>query len=61
MLIDLVQNHLSSKSLGRIDKVFHFCKQDAFLEEMFRRESTHRPLLQTIIDDMNNAVDSGDF
>ncbi|XP_045612246.1 tumor necrosis factor alpha-induced protein 8-like protein isoform X2 [Procambarus clarkii] len=59
LLKQLVGNHLTDKSLGRIDHVLDFFTEAAFLEEMFRPESPHRPTLQTIIDDMSKAFDEG--
>lgn len=59
LLKQLVGNHLTDKSLGRIDHVLDFFTEAAFLEEMFRTESPHRPTLQTIVDDMSKAFDEG--
>ncbi|KAK3876418.1 hypothetical protein Pmani_024683 [Petrolisthes manimaculis] len=59
LLKGLVGNHLTDKSLGRIDHVLDFFTDPAFLEEMFRPESKHRPTLQTIVDDMSKALDEG--
>ncbi|KAK8724864.1 hypothetical protein OTU49_010953, partial [Cherax quadricarinatus] len=59
LLKQLVGNHLTDKSIGRIDHVLDFFTEAAFLEEMFRPESPHRPTLQTIIDDMSKAFDEG--
>lgn len=58
-LKQLVGNHLTDKSLGRIDQVLDFFTDANFLEEMFRAESPHRPILKAIIDDMSNALDKG--
>ncbi|XP_068204183.1 tumor necrosis factor alpha-induced protein 8-like protein isoform X2 [Palaemon carinicauda] len=59
ILKDLVGNHLSDKTLGRIDHVLDFFTDSAFLEEMFKTDSQHRPLLQSIIGDMSKAFDEG--
>ncbi|CAL4124833.1 unnamed protein product, partial [Meganyctiphanes norvegica] len=55
----LVKNHLTEKSLGRIDHVFNFFSDPAFMEEMFKSESPYRPTLQKIVDDMGKAFDEG--
>ncbi|KAG7156544.1 Tumor necrosis factor alpha-induced protein 8-like [Homarus americanus] len=59
LLKQLVGNHLTDKSLGRIDHVLDFFAEPAFLEEMFRPDTPHRPTLQTIVDDMSKAFDEG--
>lgn len=59
LLKGLVGNHLTDKSLGRIDHVLDFFTDPAFLEEMFRPESKYRPTLQTIVDDMRKALEEG--
>ncbi|XP_063244431.1 protein salivary glands marred isoform X2 [Bacillus rossius redtenbacheri] len=55
----LVRNHLSEKSLNRIDSVFGFFANAAFLDSMFRKDSEHRELLGQIVADMNKAMDEG--
>lgn len=59
LLKQLVGNHLTDKSLGRIDHVLDFFTDATFLEEMFRKSSPYRPALKSIIDDMNKAFDEG--
>jgi len=57
----LVKDHLTDKSLGRIDHVLDFFSNGDFLEALFRRDSQYRPKLKAIIDDMNKAMDSGEL
>ena len=59
LLKQLVGNHLTDKSLGRIDHVLDAFTDPAFMEEMFRPETPHRPILQKIIEDMSKAFDEG--
>ncbi|XP_042866872.1 tumor necrosis factor alpha-induced protein 8-like protein isoform X1 [Penaeus japonicus] len=59
LLKQLVGNHLTDKSLGRIDHVLDFFTDATFLEEMFKKSSPYRPALKSIIDDMNKAFDEG--
>ncbi|KAK7081801.1 Tumor necrosis factor alpha-induced protein 8-like [Halocaridina rubra] len=59
LLKNLVGNHLTDKSLGRIDHVLDFFTDSTFLEEMFRPESQYRPLLESIVGDMSKAFDEG--
>lgn len=55
----LVQRHLTDKSLARIDSVFGFFEEPAFLDSLFRKDSVHRELLGRIVSDMNAAMDEG--
>ena len=55
----LVQRHLSDKSLSRIDSVFQFFGNPAFLDSVFKKDSEHREILERIVSDMNRAMDEG--
>ncbi|GLH16098.1 Tumor necrosis factor alpha-induced protein 8-like protein [Gryllus bimaculatus] len=55
----LVQRHLTDKSLARVDAVFAFFANAAFLDAVFRKDSEHRELLARIVADMNRAMDEG--
>ena len=59
LLKSLVIEHLTDKSIGRIDHVLNFFSDEAFLEEMFKQKSVHRPMLKVIVDDMSKAFDEG--
>ncbi|MCL4136516.1 UNVERIFIED_CONTAM: hypothetical protein GTU68_007292, partial [Idotea baltica] len=61
LLKQLVGSHLTDKSLLRIDHVLTFFSDAAFLEEIFKKDSVHRPTFQAIVDDMNKAVDAGEI
>lgn len=58
-LKQLVQNHLTDKSLGRIDMVFNFFANPQFLDAVFKRNSEYREHLGRIVNDMNKALDEG--
>lgn len=55
MLKDLVKNHLTDKSLMRIDEVFTFFEDPDFLDELFKENSPYRDLMDKIVADMNKA------
>ncbi|KAF2351939.1 Transposase Tc1-like [Trinorchestia longiramus] len=61
LLKRLVKEHLTDKSIGRIDHVLDFFSDGDFLEEMFRKDSVYRPQLKVIIEDLNKAMDEGEL
>ncbi|XP_018022954.1 tumor necrosis factor alpha-induced protein 8-like protein [Hyalella azteca] len=61
LLKALVKDHLTDKSVGRIDHVLDFFSNGAFLEEMFRKDSQYRPQMKVIIEDLNKAMDEGEL
>nr|CAG4644029.1 EOG090X07NG [Lepidurus arcticus] len=61
LLKQLVQRHLTDKSLGRIDLVFSFFGQPAFLDAIFKRPSEHHELMCRIVQDMHTLLDAGDM
>lgn len=61
LLKNLVKEHLTDKSIGRIDHVLDFFSNGTFWEDMFRKDSQYRPQLKVIIEDLNKALDEGDL
>lgn len=61
LLKKLVKEHLTDKSIGRIDHVLDFFSDGVFLEEMFKKDSKYRPQLKAIIEDMNKALEQGEI
>ncbi len=59
MLKQLVENHLTEKSLGRIDSVFNFFTDPVFLETMFRPSGPYRNTLGKIVNDLHTMMDNG--
>lgn len=57
LLKKLVREHLTDKSIARIDQVLDFFSEGAFLEAMFRKDSEFRPYLTAIIVDMNKVLE----
>ncbi|XP_053331258.1 tumor necrosis factor alpha-induced protein 8-like protein 2 [Spea bombifrons] len=59
LLLRLVENHLTSKSLGRIQHVFnHFANQE-LLSQLYNPEGELRPHLQKICMGLNKLIDEG--
>lgn len=57
----IVSRHLTDKSLSRIDSVFAFFSNDAFLDAIFKPDSEYRETLGRIVHDLNRAIENGDF
>ena len=58
MLKQLVQRHLTEKSLLRVDNVFNTFADTVFLETVFHPESRHRPTLGRIVEDLNSMLEN---
>lgn len=56
LLKQLVQRHLTEKSLTRIDNVFNFFSKE-FFDAVFKRGSGYSTLLSRFIGDLNRALD----
>ena len=57
MLKQLVENHLTEKSLGRIDNVFTYYGAPEFMEEVFKPTSHLRPTLTKLVEDLNKLLE----
>ena len=57
----LVRNHLTEKSVGKIDYVLDFFSNGAFLEEVFKSGSPYRSQMEVIIEDMGKALEQGEI
>jgi len=55
----IVQNHLTEKSLGRIDSVFTFFANPQFLDTIFKKNSGYTEIMTRIITDMHSALEEG--
>jgi len=55
----LVQRHLTDKSLARIESLFNFFANPNFLDAVFKKDSEYREFLGRIVADMNRAMDEG--
>ena len=60
LLKQLVERHLTDKSLGRIENVFGFFGNPTFLETLFHVNNTvYRELLGKIVQDVNKMMEDG--
>jgi Domain of unknown function (DUF758) len=57
MLKNLVQHHLSEKSISRIDEIYDVFKDQKLLEMAFRIDSPYKELMGKIVHDLNKAMD----
>jgi hypothetical protein len=61
LLKQIVQPHLTDKSLGRIDLVFGFFSNPPFLDIVFKKNSEYNEIMTKIISDMHSALDQGEL
>ncbi len=59
LLKNLVRNHLTEKSLDRIDHVFQFFAAPHFLETLFLPDGPHKALLSKMVTDLNKLLEEG--
>lgn len=59
MLKQLVEHHLTEKSLARIDSIFQFYGDATFLENVFRPGGHYRDILSRIVQDLHRLMDNG--
>nr|CAG4648334.1 EOG090X0GLS [Moina brachiata]SVE93334.1 EOG090X0GLS [Moina brachiata] len=61
LLKQIVQPHLTEKSLGRIDMVFNFFANPSFLDAIFKKNSDYSDTMTKIISDMHSALEEGEL
>lgn len=61
LLKQIVQPHLTEKSLGRIDLVFGFFSNPVFLDMIFKKNSEYNEIMTKIISDMHSALEQGEL
>lgn len=61
LLKQIVQPHLTDKSLGRIEMVFAFFSNPAFLDVVFKKNADYNEIMTKIISDMHSALDQGEL
>ena len=59
LLKQLVQRHLTEKSLDRIDMVFQFFGNPEFLTVLFQPNGPYKETLSHMVDDLNILLDDG--
>ena len=53
----LVQNHLTEKSLNRIDNFFNFYSNEDLLDKAFKKDGPHATIVSSIIKDVNSLLE----
>nr|CAG4643576.1 EOG090X0GLS [Ilyocryptus agilis] len=61
LLKQIVQPHLTDKSLGRINMVFDFFTNPPFLDVIFKKHSEYNEIMTKIVADMNSALEEGEL
>lgn len=60
LLKDIVGNHLTEKSISRIDEIFNSFNNPQFLESIFKADSPHREVMAKIVDDLNKVMEQNE-
>ena len=61
ILQTIVKDHLTEKSKLKIDNIFDFFSDKAFLDAVFKSQSPYRNLLQVIVEDTRTLVEEGNL
>lgn len=61
ILKQIIERHLTDKSLNRVDEVFDFFSESKLLETAFRIDSPYQEVVADIVKDLNQAMDNGDL
>nr|CAG4636609.1 EOG090X0GLS [Eubosmina coregoni]SVE70137.1 EOG090X0GLS [Eubosmina coregoni] len=61
LLKQIVQPHLTDKSIGRVDMVFNFFSNPSFLDIIFKKNSEYSEIMTNIIKDMHSALEGGEL
>jgi len=57
----LIKPHLSEKSTQRVQMVFHYLGRAEFLDFLFRRDSRCRAQMDSVCQDLNQLLESGEL
>ncbi|CAG0907641.1 unnamed protein product [Darwinula stevensoni] len=55
----IVQRHLTEKSVNRIELIFRFFSDPAFLDQAFRKDYPHREIVDRIVQDLHKSIEEG--
>lgn len=61
LLTSLTKNHLTEKSMKRIEHVYNFFTDRKLLEEAFKSNSKYRPYLGNIVTALNTLIEQGEL
>lgn len=60
LLKEIVKNHLTDKSLNKIDEIFESFNNPQFLESAFKTDSPHREIMGKIVVDLNKVMEQNE-
>jgi Domain of unknown function (DUF758) len=60
LLKEIVNNHLTDKSLSRIDEIFESFNDSHFLESIFKPDGPHRAVMEKICEDLNKILEQNE-
>jgi Domain of unknown function (DUF758) len=60
LLKEIVRNHLTEKSMNKIDEIFDFFNNPQFLESIFKADSPHRDVMGQIVSDLNKIMEQNE-
>ena len=63
LLNQLISNHLTDKSVGRVEQIFVVVKTPEFLDSVYvpKKNSEMREIMGTVVSDLNSCIDAGIF
>jgi len=61
LLINLIQPHLTDKSVGRVDQIFTVVKTGEFLDSIYvpKRNQEMREIMGRVVEDVNSCMEAG--
>jgi len=61
LLINLIQPHLTDKSVGRVDQIFTVVKTGEFLDSIYvpKRNPEMREIMGRVVEDVNSCMEAG--
>jgi len=60
-MVTLIKNHLTDKSIGRVQSVAATLRDTTLLDNAFRKGSSLYPITLKLVYEINRALDSGDL
>jgi len=61
LLVNLIQPHLTDKSVGRVDQIFTVVKTGDFLDSIYvpKKNPEMRRIMGGVVDDVNSCIEAG--
>lgn len=61
ILQSLIERHSKDKTKGRLDEVFKFFDNGAFMEAIFQEDSQYKEQMDSICDELRKMIEKGDL